>query len=100
MPRLPIEPARDLHNPFISIACARRQARYPPVMAPVRPGPVESRKGNLLVSLKQLIRTLLLDRQSFWHLTALLFLGEAALGLLIIWKVPCPFPSSPLSCSR
>ncbi|WVQ73943.1 hypothetical protein IAR50_003524 [Cryptococcus sp. DSM 104548] len=28
------------------------------------------------------------DRRYFWHFTSLLFLGEIALGLLVIWKIP------------
>lgn len=34
-------------------------------------------------------RALFFDRRYFWVLAGLLAVGEAALGTLIIWKVPC-----------
>ncbi|WVR06860.1 hypothetical protein IAU60_003896 [Kwoniella sp. DSM 27419] len=49
---------------------------------------LRSDKPNPLLNLVSLVRSLLLDRRYFWLLAGMILLGEAVLGVLIIWKVP------------
>ncbi|WVW84139.1 hypothetical protein I302_106168 [Kwoniella bestiolae CBS 10118] len=43
---------------------------------------------GLISSVIDLVKSLLLDRKWFWPFVALLVVGEALLGVLIIWKIP------------
>lgn len=53
--------------------------------------PVAQQKGSSapVSALLDLAQALLFDRRYFWVLVGLLVMFEAALGTLIIWKVPC-----------
>ena len=51
-----------------------------------------SSSSTPLNSLVGLGRALLFERKYFWVLVSLLTIFEAALGLVIIWKVPCMSP--------
>ena len=55
-----------------------------------------SSSSTPLNSLVGLGRALLFERKYFWVLVSLLTIFEAALGLVIIWKVPCKYLSTPL----
>lgn len=67
-----------------------RLADMPALPDPVRSAvSARSKPSRLLDRGMSLVRSLLLDRQYFFHLTALLLVGETFLGLLIIHRVPC-----------
>lgn len=55
------------------------------------PSPALGQGKGLVSHGVDLVRALFFDRRYFWHTAFLLFLGEAALSLLVIWKIPCKF---------
>ena len=67
-------------------------------MPPTNPPSSSSTPLNSLVGLG---KSLLFERKYFWVLVSLLTIFEAALGLVIIWKVPCEYLLDHLtSCFR
>ncbi|AAW46504.1 alpha-1,3-mannosyltransferase, putative [Cryptococcus deneoformans JEC21] len=50
--------------------------------------PALGQRKGLISHTVDLVRALLFDRRYFWHTAFLLFLGEVALSLLVIWKIP------------
>jgi hypothetical protein len=56
-----------------------------------------SNSNSPLNSLVGLGKALLFERKYYWVLVSLLTIFEAALGLVIIWKVPCKYPLIPFT---